>query len=65
MHALQLYINGVLVLQTSEAVYRSTSALTLDGMMFSTFFGGDTSAWATPGDQYSYFKNFRIYKYNY
>lgn len=30
-------------------------------MFFSTFFGGDDSTWATPTQQYIYFKNIAMY----
>lgn len=31
------------------------------GLFFSTFFGGHTSDWATPKDQYTYFKGFKMW----
>ena len=30
-------------------------------MFFSTFFGGDDNSWATPTQQYIYFKNIAMY----
>ncbi|GAC95629.1 alginate lyase [Pseudozyma hubeiensis SY62] len=32
----------------------------IKGILFSTFFGGATKDWATPIDQYSYFKDFSV-----
>ncbi|EST09896.1 hypothetical protein PSEUBRA_000293 [Kalmanozyma brasiliensis GHG001] len=32
----------------------------IKGILFSTFFGGATEDWATPVDQYSYFKGFSV-----
>ncbi|WVF71346.1 hypothetical protein IAT40_006149 [Kwoniella sp. CBS 6097] len=34
------------------------------GLFFSTFFGGHTSDWASPKDQYSYFKDFKVWVNN-
>lgn len=31
------------------------------GLFFSTFFGGHTSDWATPKDQYTYYKDFQMW----
>jgi hypothetical protein len=62
---LQLFINGVLVMQSTEVVYRTSSSLTLSGLFFSTFFGGDSPAYAPMTNQFSFFKDFRLYRYNY
>ncbi|KAJ9476900.1 Alginate lyase [Pseudozyma hubeiensis] len=40
-----------------DQVYWPTS---IKGILFSTFFGGATKDWATPIDQYSYFKDFSV-----
>ncbi|WVQ99507.1 hypothetical protein IAU59_006642 [Kwoniella sp. CBS 9459] len=34
------------------------------GLFFSTFFGGHTSDWASPKDQYTYFKDFKVWVNN-
>jgi hypothetical protein len=40
----------------------TSSALTLDGLYFSTFFGGDDAPWASPSDQNAYFSGFVIWE---
>lgn len=57
----RVWINGVPVLEQSEIVYRTTEEVTIDGLMFSTFFGGNGKAWRTPVDQHADFAAFRFY----
>ncbi|WP_244272202.1 polysaccharide lyase [Halomonas aestuarii] len=57
----RVWINGVPVLEQSEIVYRTTDEVTIDGLMFSTFFGGHGKDWRTPRDQYADFAAFRFY----
>jgi len=38
----------------------SSGSVGFTGLFFSTFFGGHTDSWATPKDQYTWFKDFAI-----
>ena len=59
---LRLWYNGVPALQFPATVLRTTNGIqTVTGMFFSTFFGGDDNSWATPTQQYIYFKNIAMY----
>lgn len=58
----ELWYNGVQALSFTNLEIRSASSLSsIGGMFFSTFFGGDDSTWASPTDQYTYFKNIQMY----
>ncbi|MCH4563308.1 hypothetical protein MKP05_09220 [Halomonas sp. EGI 63088] len=57
----RLWIDGQPVLEQRDIVYRTTPDLTIDGLMFSTFFGGSGNEWRTPRDQYADFAAFRLY----
>lgn len=57
----RVWIDGAPVLEQNGIVYRTTDSLTIDGLMFSTFFGGDGEEWRTPRDQTIDFAAFRFY----
>ena len=57
----RVWIDGAPVLEQGEIVYRTTDEVTIDGLMFSTFFGGNGKAWRTPVDQHADFAAFRFY----
>ena len=40
--------------------YRTTDQLKIDGVFFSTFFGGGDESWASPVDQYADFAGFSV-----
>ncbi len=48
---LQVWLNGQLVLDRHDLKYRNTTELKVQGLFFSTFFGGGDQTWATPVDQ--------------
>lgn len=48
------------VLDERGLVFRTTDALRVDGVFFSTFFGGSDSSWSTPRDQYADFAAFAV-----
>lgn len=61
----ELYYNGVKALSFQNLVLRTASSLSsVGGLFFSTFFGGDDSSWATPTDQYLYWRNMQLYAGN-
>src|ERR1700736_772997 len=55
-----VWVNGTQVFQQSGMVYRTTRSLKIDGLFFSTFFGGGDSSWASPSDQYAEFAAFSM-----
>ncbi len=57
----RLWIDGRPVLEQQNIVYRTSPTVTIDGLMFSTFFGGTGEGWRTPRDQYVDFAAFRFY----
>ncbi|KAF9976181.1 hypothetical protein BGZ73_009035 [Actinomortierella ambigua] len=57
---LVIYLNGNKVVDMNSVPYRSTGKVAFHGLMFSTFFGGSDESYATPTDQYIYFKNIQM-----
>lgn len=57
----RLWVDSRPVLEHQDVVFRTTPAVTIDGLMFSTFFGGSGGEWRTPRDQYVDFAAFRFY----
>ncbi|WP_227370173.1 polysaccharide lyase [Halomonas sp. M20] len=57
----RVWIDGQPILEQQNIVYRRTGDLTIDGVMFSTFFGGNGKEWRTPRDQIADFGAFEIY----
>jgi hypothetical protein len=57
----RLWVDGRAVIDQSEVIYRTDRSVTIDGLMFSTFFGGSTPKWASPRDQMVRFKDFMIF----
>jgi hypothetical protein len=57
---LQVYQNGELSVHMTNVPYRSTGMVGFQGLLFSSFFGGSDSSYATPVDQSVYFKNVQL-----
>ena len=57
----RVWVDGRPILEQRGIVYRTTRDVTIDGLMFSTFFGGHGEDWRTPTDQYADFAAFRFY----
>lgn len=57
----RIWIDGQPVLEQKNIIFRTTPDITIDGLMFSTFFGGTGEGWRTPRDQYVDFADFRFY----
>lgn len=55
-----LWLDGVPVYQISDVRYRSVDDLRIEGLFFSTFFGGDDLSWASPIDQHVDFAGFSV-----
>ncbi|WP_242424053.1 polysaccharide lyase [Frankia sp. EI5c] len=58
--SLTVWIDGREVFRQDGMLYRSTPALRIEGVFFSTFFGGDDLTWASPVDQYADFATFVV-----
>jgi len=54
------YINGEQVLVSDRLRLRTSGQVTIDKLLFETFFGGSTSEWAPRTDQYTYFDDIVI-----
>ncbi len=56
----KIWIDGRLVLDQGNLLFRTASELQIDGIFFSTFFGGGDRSWATPKDTEIDFANFEV-----
>ncbi|WP_251976860.1 polysaccharide lyase [Salinicola avicenniae] len=56
----RVWIDGQPILEQHGIVYRTTDQVHIDGLMFSTFFGGHGSDWRTPRDQTVDFADFML-----
>lgn len=56
----RVWIDGQPTLEQQGIVYRTTDEVQIDGLMFSTFFGGHGSDWRTPRDQSVDFADFTL-----
>jgi hypothetical protein len=56
----QVWLNGVAVFHQTGLTFRSRPDLQIDGLFFSTFFGGGDASWATPRDQFTDFADFAV-----
>ncbi|XP_071109692.1 uncharacterized protein [Haliotis cracherodii] len=54
----KMWYNGRQVYEINNVNFRNNANIMIDGIFFSTFFGGSTSSWAPTRDCYTYFKNF-------
>ncbi|XP_046375124.1 uncharacterized protein LOC124148193 [Haliotis rufescens] len=54
----KVWYNGKQVYEINNVNFRTKSSVTIDGIFFSTFFGGSSPDWAPTRDSYVYFKNF-------
>lgn len=57
---LRVWINGRQVLDRDDIRYRGVSEIGVDGLMFSTFFGGGDPNWASPKHQSADFTGFKV-----
>jgi hypothetical protein len=57
---IKVLFDGKQVLDQQGILFRTTDALKIDGVLFSTFFGGGDATWATPVDTYVDFADFSI-----
>ncbi len=57
---INIYINGAEVLQAIGLRFRTVSSLQINGLFFSTFFGGSDLTWASPQTQHTDFAGFTV-----
>jgi len=57
---IQVWFDGTKVLDQDSLVFRTVDRLKIDGLFFSTFFGGGDPSWATPKDVYADFAEFKV-----
>jgi len=58
---IQVYFNDVRAISQPNLQFSNTSGLTIGGLFFSTFFGGDDASWAPPNDTHTYFRNVQLW----
>jgi hypothetical protein len=59
--SIRVWVDDRKVIDRTGLVFRTIKNLKIDGILFSTFFGGNDSSWATPQDVYVDFANFSVY----
>lgn len=57
---IRVWVDGQQVLDKDNVTFRTTEALKIEGIFFSTFFGGGSTSWATPKDVYADFADFSV-----
>jgi len=58
--AITVSLDGRQVFKQPHVVFRTTGSLKIDGVFFSTFFGGGDATWASPTDQHVDFADFSV-----
>lgn len=59
--AIRIWVNGKKVLERHQQTIRMQEDIVIEGIMFSTFFGGKDPSWASPQDQHADFRSFVVY----
>ncbi|MBN8414377.1 hypothetical protein LCL99_11535 [Halomonas denitrificans] len=57
----RVWVNGQPLIEQTDITYRTSDSVHIDGLMFSTFFGGHGKDWRTPRDQHVDFADFHFY----
>ncbi|MBF2083709.1 polysaccharide lyase [Thermoleptolyngbya sp. C42_A2020_037] len=58
---IRVWFNGRQVLDQQGLTFRTVPQLQIDGILFSTFFGGEDPSWATPRSVHADFADFVVY----
>jgi hypothetical protein len=58
--SITVWLDGVEVFRADDLEYRTVETLKIDGLFFSTFFGGGDPSWASPHDQVVDFADFEV-----
>lgn len=61
---IQVWVDGKQVVNQDNLMFRTTDQLKVNGIFFSTFFGGDDPSWATPNNVYVDFAQFSVVRLN-
>lgn len=56
-----LFYNNVKAIEQTGLGFRVDDVVSVGGLYFSTFFGGDDPSWATPSTVHSYYRNFQMW----
>jgi hypothetical protein len=56
----EVWLDGARVLSSAGLTYRTVPTLRIEGVFFSTFFGGGDASWATPVEQAAQFADVRL-----
>jgi len=56
----RIWVDGRLSLERRDLRWREHAGVLIEGLMFSTFFGGKDASWASPEDQEAVFADFRL-----
>jgi hypothetical protein len=56
----RVWVDDTLVINQSGLQFRTVDGLKIDGLFFSTFFGGGDASWSTPKDVYADFADFSV-----
>lgn len=57
----QLYFDDTQVISQPNLQFSNTQGLTIGGLFFSTFFGGNDPSWAPSSDTHTYFRNVQLW----
>lgn len=57
----RIWIDGELRFEATDIVFRRDPEVRIEGLMFSTFFGGQDPSWASPKDQEALFADFAVH----
>lgn len=57
---IEVWFNAKKVLSLSNILFRTVPTLQINGILFSTFFGGHDKTWASPVNAYANFANFVV-----
>lgn len=57
---IRVWLDSKLIIDKTNIFFRKTDVLKINGMMFSTFFGGNSQEWASKLDTYIDFSDFKI-----
>ncbi len=60
----RVWVDGRQVLDQQGLTFRTVNQLKIEGIFFSTFFGGGNPSWATPNDVYVDFADFSVMSVN-
>ena len=60
---IRVWLDGKKVLDQKKLTFRTTDKLKIEGIFFSTFFGGGDASWATPKDVFVDFAQFSVRGY--